>query len=195
VTDPAYYRDNRGVEHPLETEAGSGATQRTVHGLPADIAQNLADTATRTEQCRALLATISSSVDGLEGYTDQLEALLTTLQGYVDGLEGLITSSNTALAQLHTDFGPGAPKIDQVGSIGTSADVQFATQTLTKGMSIKNVSTGGQTLYIKHSAGPTSSNSLLLAPGEWSDPIECTNANQVYMRASASGGAAAYSGR
>jgi hypothetical protein len=90
---------------------------------------------------------------------------------------------------------PASPKMDQVGSIGTGADVQFASQVLVKGMAIKNISTAGQLLYLKHSATPTSTNSLALLPGEWSNDIECTNANQVYMRASASGGAACYSGR
>ncbi len=103
--------------------------------------------------------------------------------------------SLTKLDTLHTDLAPAGPKMDQVGSIGMSADVQFASKTLAKGMAIKNISTGGQSLYLKDVATPTSSNSCVLLPGEWSNDIECTNANAIFMRASASGGAACYSGR
>lgn len=98
------------------------------------------------------------------------------------------------IAAIRALLGPATPKMDQVGSIGTSADVQFTSQVLVKGMAIKNIS-ATQTLYVKHVATPTSTNSMVLLPGEWSNDIECTNADQVYMRASAAGGAACYSGR
>ena len=65
---------------------------------------------------------------------------------------------------------------------------------LVKGLRVKNISTSGQVLYVYHQATPTSSNCLPLLPGEWTNHLDATNANQVYMRASASGGAAAYDG-
>ena len=107
----------------------------------------------------------------------------------------VLASDDTVKTNIATHLPPASPKLGQVTSIGTSSDVQFTTQALVKGMQIKNISTGGQALYVSQAATPTSTNSMVLLPGEWSNDIECTNVTAVFMRASATGAAACYSGR
>jgi hypothetical protein len=88
----------------------------------------------------------------------------------------------------------GGPKLNQNSDIDTGADRTFSSQALTRGMVIKNISASGQLLYISHAATPTSTNSFVLAPGEFSPFLECTNANVPLMRPSADNAAACYAG-
>lgn len=128
-----------------------------------------------------LATTLAGKLDTL--HTD----LGTTLAGYLDGVEGKL--------DLLIPAASGGTQDGYVGSIGTGADVSFASQTLRDGMFIKNESAAGQIIYYSKTAAPTSTTAPSLLPGEtrW---IYCTNANTLKFRTNTSStGAMSYSGQ
>ena len=140
---------------------------------------------------RAVGTTLAGYLDGVEGKLDTLHTdLATTLAGYLDTVETKLQSviDNTGAPS-------GGVKVGYVGSIATGADSQFGSQALSQGMLVKNISTGGEVLYIDAAATPTATGAFHLYPGE-SVFFAVTNANQVYMRAAtgSSSGKACYSG-
>ncbi len=193
------------TEITFETEDGVGG-QRMVHGLPAAVVTNIADTAARLATIVTSLSTIAGHVDGLEGYTDGLETLvgttntsLTALAGYVDGLETLVTSTNSALTTLQglVDGLEGyldtvEAKLDALNpstagtpfqkAAGTSA-VQLDSVACTSGCWVKNISTLSQMVYVGRS-GVAAGSGYQLGPGE-ERFFPCRNADEWYVIASA----------
>jgi hypothetical protein len=127
-------------------------------------------------------------------------ANLVTIAGAITSARMAVNVDTTTTAKLdtlHTDIAPATLYIEQITAIpaigGTAS--QFTSQTLVKGMVIRNCSTGGQLLYITKSATtPTATNSYVIAPGESTPFLECTNANAWKVLASAASGAACMAG-
>jgi hypothetical protein len=75
----------------------------------------------------------------------------------------------------------------------TNSSAAFSSQALQKGFYVKNISTGGQVVYLSHTTA-TTANGYQLFPGETSPLLETTNMNNVNHIASASGGNLAWYG-
>ena len=204
------YTEYDGVtEHTMETEAGTvGGTKRNVHGLaPAIVTQfttmitHLASLAGVISGGRLLVTTPAALETKLDSIITALGSHLATLAGAVSSSRVLVTLTGTVdaylahLATLAVASGAGATaRMGQNNNIDTGADRQFSSQTLTYGMWIKNTSLSNQTIYYNIASSVSSSNSSELLPGEWSEFIPCTNANQVNMLPSANDAKAIYHG-
>lgn len=204
-----------------EAGDGLAPEARPVVGLPAAVRAQFTAMAASLVSVDAKLTSVDGHVDGLEGFVDGIEAALTALQGYVDNLEGytdgletLVTATNSALTTLQgyvdalegytdgletkldtlaTNQAPpsAGPKFERKTSVGTGLSTQFASQALTRGLTVYNESTSIE-LRIGPSSG--SANYIVVRPQTYSPFFEVSNANLLFFGSASSTVDASYSG-
>jgi hypothetical protein len=197
------YNDSDGQPHFFEVESAGPGVERVVHGVPAAVTSAISETSTATQALAAIISAgrllvSEGSASAIKTAVEAVAALISAGKlAVVDAAAGTkLDTLATHLSSIITALAvPSAgPKAGYVGSIGTGADVSFASEALTAGLYIKNASTTGQILYYSHAAAPSSTTAYSLLPGEVSPFIRASNANAIKMRASAASGAAAFSG-
>jgi hypothetical protein len=74
----------------------------------------------------AAINALTTAITSVGGFVDGLEGLATSLNGYVDGLETLVGTSNTNLAQIHTDLATTlAAYVDGLETLVTSSNTKL----------------------------------------------------------------------
>jgi len=167
------------IQVQAEPGDNGGAEKRFVHGLPTAVVTDIANTASRLASIITSLATIQGYVDGLEGFTD--------------GLETLVGLTNTKLDTVATNQGPpsGGVKFERKTAIGTGLSTQFASQTLTRGLTMFNEST---TLDLRVGGSSGSSNYIVVPPRSYSPFFPVSNANLLFFGSASSTVDASYTG-
>ena len=121
-----------------------------------------------------------------------IEALLTTLNGLVS-TAALQMSGNSSLTSIATNTGNTATNTTNVNpatfvapfqtSTGGSA-TQLASNVIVAGAWVKNISTGGQVVYVGRSNAVTTGTGYQLLPGV-ERFFSCRNTNEIWIIASA----------
>lgn len=199
----------------VATEATLAALALVPVTLPVTPTANLATIATGPAKLDTIITALGGYLATLAGAVSAARVavdLATTPTANLATLAGAITTARMAvnvdstttgkLDTLHTDLATlatnqgvpsGGPKFGQVAVIVT--DTNFASQVLTRGMTITNTD-AAIILLVSHAAGPTLAGltTRVVKPGMSTGFIPCTNANVPIMRSASGTVAACYEG-
>lgn len=211
--------DGGGNPTAVKTSLDGGAhvPHHNLDALPGSVEDDIAALASTVAAGRlavdlsAVLANYLANLPSVASYLSILKDAVTasrvavnvdnTTTGKLDTLHSDLSANAGKLDTLHSDISAvatnqgvpaGGPKFGQNNVITTSADAQFGSQVLTRGMFVTNPDASAE-LYISHAPSVSATTCYRLKAG-LTVFVPCTNASAIYMRSSTGTIAACYAG-